>query len=168
MQLAKSLKQKSELPLIFYRWYCLLNYIKSITEPVMFKITNVNVGLLYTFWDFTWCKGELNCVSNYFIMRFFYYDYPQLCSQWRRWRFLTLTWLPQLGFVILGYIFWHSCKHTHYCGSVTILDLKFEKICCTHVCYIPRTYIFSLKFGLHWNSFVFCSVLHTCEKVDFV
>jgi hypothetical protein len=38
---------------------------------------------------------------------------------------------------------------------------KIRKNCCTHVCYIQRTYIFSLKFGLHWNHLLyFQSYIH--------
>ena len=38
---------------------------------------------------------------------------------------------------------------------------KIRKNFCTHVCYIQRTYIFSLKFGLHWNHLLyFQSYIH--------
>jgi len=52
-------------------------------------------------------------------------------------------------------------------GQWPSLTLNSKRELRTRVQYSEKLH-FSLQFGLHWNLFIICSVLHTCEKVDFL
>jgi hypothetical protein len=64
VQLIKAQQQNRAYFFLVRRWYCLLKNIKSIRELVVFKITNVKVGHLCNFSDFTWRKSEPSCDGN--------------------------------------------------------------------------------------------------------
>jgi hypothetical protein len=156
-----SLKQNRAFLLLFRRWYCLLNYIKSIRERVMFSIRNERVGHLYNFSEFMWPNSEKGYDGAHFILRcVFYKSRPKAI-------FPGLDLNTEFNFVILGSKMTKlqtyailQVKDQHW----PIIWLKF----CSHFCNIRRSHQLHINVEIPWTVFVICVILYTCEKVKHV